>query len=313
MSFEITEAFVQQYASNIYVLAQQKGSILRPYTRKETVQGKAKAFDRIGSKTASVRTTRHADTPQTDTPHSKRWVYMVDYHDGDLLDDMDKIRLLNDPSSEYMMAIVWALGRAADDEIIAASDATVVTDEDQGGTASLGDGQYEVAIDGSGGSANMNVELLRRIKRNFGANEIKGVQLHIAITSSQLYALLGQTEVTSSDYNAVKALVQGEVDTFMGFKFHEIERLDTVAAGEITDADLADGSVGDGASDAVGFRKIIAWAQDGLISAVGSEIKGRISERDDKCYSVQTYGSMSFGAVRMEEEKVVIGLCDESA
>ena len=105
MSFQITKAFVQQFSANIYMLAQQKGSRLRPFVRSESVQGKSKAFDRIGSKTARRKTTRHEDTPQTDTPHSRRWVYLADYDDGDLIDDMDKIRILNDPTSECMLAI----------------------------------------------------------------------------------------------------------------------------------------------------------------------------------------------------------------
>lgn len=312
MSFQITEAFVQQYAANIYTLAQQKGSRLRSFVRQETMDAKAKAFDRVGSKVAQRKITRHEDTPQSDTPHSKRWVYLHDYHDGDLLDQMDKIRLLNDPSSEYMMAIVWALGRSLDDELITAADASAVTQEDQGGTATHPNSQKIVAIDGAGASANMNVETLRHIKLLFDAADIpEEIPRHIALTGRQLYSMLGQTEVTSADYNSVKALVNGQLDTFMGFNFHRLERLNNQASALTVNLDT--GAVGSGSGDANGYRKVIAWAQDGLIGAVGQDIVGKISERADKCYSVQTYGSMSFGAVRMEEVKVVIAFCNESA
>lgn len=311
MSFQITEAFVQQYAANIYMLAQQRGSLLRPYIRSESLQGKAKAFDRVGSKVARKKTQRHEDTPQTDTPHSKRWVYMVDYDDGDLIDEMDKIRVLNDPTSEYMMAIVWALGRSLDDEIIAAADGTAITNEDQSGTAALPNAQRIVAIDGSGNSSNLNVETLRHIKRLFDAAQIPmEIPRHIAFSASQLYALLGQTETTSADYNTVKALVNGQLDTFMGFKFHQTERLGLQSAALAADFDA--GTVGAGAGDVNGFRKVIAWAQDGIIGAVGKDITARIAERTDKCFSVQTYGCMSFGAVRMEEVKVIVAMCDEA-
>lgn len=312
MSFQITEAFVRQYSANIYTLSQQKGSRLRPFVRSETINGKAKAFDRIGAKTARKKTQRHEDTPQTDTPHSRRWCYLTDYDDGDLIDDVDKVKLLNDPTSEYMMAIAWALGRSMDDEIIAAADGVAVTGEDADGTATHPNSQKIVAHSDTGTSANMNIETLRHISLVMNAAEIpEEIPRHIAMTSSQLYAMLGHTETTSSDYNTIKALVNGQIDTFMGFKFHRLERLANQASA--LSCNFATGVVGSGAGDVNGMRKVIAWAQDGLILGVGEDIKGRISERDDKCYSVQTYGQMSVGSVRMEEVKVVVAFCDETA
>jgi hypothetical protein len=311
MSFQITEGFVQQYAANIYMLSQQKGSRLRAYTRQETIQGKSKAFDRIGVKNARRKTARHENTPQVDTPQSKRWCYLNDYDDGDLIDQMDKIRLLNDPTSEYMLATAWALGRSIDDEVISAADGTVVTGVNQDGTATLADAQRVIAIDGNGNAANMNVETLRHIKLVFDAAEVpEEIPRHLAVTSSQLYALLGQTEVTNQNYAAVKALVQGEIDTFMGFKFHRLERLLTQTTSKLGSYTL--GSFASGTDDVNGFRKCFAWAQDGLITGVGMDITARIGERADKCFSVQTYGMMSVGAVRMEEVKVVYAYCKET-
>lgn len=312
MSFQITEAFVLQFSANIYMLSQQKGSRFRNVVRMETVNGKSKAFDRIGKKVASLRTGRHSDTPQTDTPHSRRWVSLNDYHDGDMIDDMDKVRMLNDPQSEYMMAIAWALGRSMDDVVITAADGTAVTGEDQSGTATHPNTQKILSIDGSGAAANMNVRCLRAIKRIFDANEIpQEIQRFIALTASQFESLLAQTEVTSADYNTVRALVNGQVDTFLGFKFVHSEQIDLQAAA--LTADLTTGAVGSGSGDVNGYRKVIAWAQDGLILGLGSDVKGRIAERTDKCFSNQVYGSMSLGAVRMEEEKVVIAFCNEAA
>ncbi len=313
MSQQITEAFVLQFAANIYMTAQQRGSKLRGASRSETISGKAKGFDRIGSKVAQRKSGRHADTPQTDTPHSRRWCYLHDYHDGDLIDDADKIRILNDPTSEYMLAIAWALGRSMDDEWIEAADGDAVTGEDQDGTpAAHPVSKKVVAIDGAGNSANMNVDTLLLIKQLMDAAEIpQEIQRHVAMTASQFTSLLKQTQVTSSDYNTVKALVNGQVDTYLGFKFHQIERLNVQSV--TLNGDFDTGLMTSGSDNVDGFRKCIAWAQDGMILGVGQDIKGRISERNDKCFSVQTYGEMSAGAVRMEEAKVIVAFCDESA
>ena len=115
--------------------------------------------------------------------------------------------------------------------------------------------------------------------------------------------LLTETEVTSSDFNVVKALVQGEVNTFLGFEHVRLERLVT-QSGTLA-FDTASGAVGSGGGDADGYRKVLAWAMDGLLLSTALEMKTRISERDDKNYSTQVFAEQSIGSTRMEEEKVV--------
>ena len=85
MSVQITTAFVEQYKSNVFHLAQQKGSRLRDAVRTETVTGKSHFFERIGAVAAQLRTSRHSDTPRMDTPHSRRKVTMDDYDWADLI------------------------------------------------------------------------------------------------------------------------------------------------------------------------------------------------------------------------------------
>ena len=97
------------------------------------------------------------------------------------------------------------------------------------------------------------------------------------------------TTVTSADYNSVKALVQGEVDTFLGFKFIVSNRL------------AKSGST----------RTAFAWAEDGLLLGVGKNVSAKIDERADKSYSTQVFYCADFGATRMEEAKVVSIECNE--
>ena len=104
MSTQITTAFVQQYSSNVSMLAQQMGSRLRASVDVETINGKFAFFDQIGVTAAQVRSTRHGNTPQINTPHSRRRVGLADYEWADLIDDQDKVRLLVDPTSNYAKA-----------------------------------------------------------------------------------------------------------------------------------------------------------------------------------------------------------------
>ena len=312
MSMQITEAFVQEFSSNIMMLSQQRGSRLRPYVRNESVNGKAKAFDRIGQVSMVEKTSRHSDTPQLDTPHSRRWLFLRDFEWADLIDDQDKVRVLNEPTSEYVMAAMWAAGRTMDDRILEAADATISTGEDIGsGTpATMPSTQKIASIDGAGNFDNLNVDCLRQMKKILDANDVdESLERHIACTASQIFALLGDDRITSGDYNTVKALVEGKVDTYMGFKFHRIQRVLTQTTA--LSASPTTGIVGSGSS-VLGYRKVVAWTQPSLILGIGQDVKSRISERDDKSYATQAYINMTIGATRMEEEQVVLAFCKES-
>ena len=91
MSSQITTSFVEQYSDNVSLLAQQTGSKLRNAVDVESIRGKSAFFDQIGVTAAQIRTTRHSDTPQIDTPHSRRKVSLDTYEWGDLVDDADKV------------------------------------------------------------------------------------------------------------------------------------------------------------------------------------------------------------------------------
>ena len=287
MSVQITTAFVEQYKSNVFHLAQQKGSRLRDAVRTETVVGKAHFFERIGSTAALKRTSRHSDTPRVDTPHSRRKVTMDDYDWADLIDNEDKVRMLISPSSEYAQAGAWAMGRAMDDAIIDAASGNAFGGVAGGSTVALPSAQKIVH-----GSAGLSLTKLISAKEILDANSVDPEEpRYCVVTSKQLSDLLAITQITSADFNSVKALVQGEIDTFMGFKFIRTERLDTNSSSN---------------------RLVLAFAQSGIGLAVGQDINTRISERADKNYATQVFLSMTIGATRIEDEKVVEIECTES-
>lgn len=309
MSQLITEAHVSQFRANLYMLAQQKGSLLRSATRQESQSSKKSFFDRIGAVTAVKKTGRHSPTPQLDTPHSRRMVTLNDYEWADLIDIQDKIRMLIDPASPYAQSAMMALGRTLDDEIIAALVGTAYAGEDGATAVALGTAQRLVPLSGVN-QGNLNVAALRKAKFLMDSAQAPKEGRFMAINASALESLLGETAVTSSDYNTVKALVQGDLETFLGFKFVMTERLPTSAAFTFnTTSGLYQG--GGTASDAAS-KSCVAWVKDGLISSVGQEPVARTSERDDLSYATQVYASMSFGAVRMEEAKVVEILCKQA-
>lgn len=311
MSTQITEAFVKQFRSDVIMLSQQKDSRLKPAVRVESQKGKSQFFDRIGSVTATKKTGRHSDTPLIDTPHSRRRVTLNDYEHADLIDDADRVRLLIDPTSPYSRAFQMAFGRAMDDEIISAALGTAYAGEEGGTSVALPNTQKLGCVNAAGNAVdNLNVQALRRAKQKLDEQEVDpSIRRYFAHAASQLTALLEETEVTSSDFNTVRALVNGEVNEYMGFSFIRTQRLGT-QSGSLAYS-YTDGTVGSGSGDADGHRRCFAWAMDGLLLSIGQDVKSRISERDDKSYSTQVFMSMSIGSTRLEEEKVVEVLCNE--
>jgi len=284
MSSQVTTAFVQQYSANVQMLSQQMGSLLRDKVRVESITGKNAFLDQVGSVTAVEKTSRHSDTPQIDTPHARRRISLSDYEFADLIDQQDKVRLLIDPTSSYAQAAAMAMGRAIDDVIISAALGTAYTGE----TGSTSTANANTIAHGSGG---LTVAKLRTAKQTLDLSDVDpSIPRHIIVSPRQISDLLNITEVTSADFNTVKALANGEINTYLGFNFIVSNRL---ALSSTT-------------------RSCIAFAQDGIALGIGKDVNARIDERADKSYATQVYYCMSIGATRMEEDKVVEVQCTES-
>ena len=287
MSSTITEAFVQQYSNTVQMLSQQKGSLLRNVVDVENVVGKHAYFERLGAVTAVKRVSRHSDTPQIDSEHSRRRISMVDYEWADLIDNQDKIRTLIDPTSNYALAAAMAMGRAMDDEIIAAVTGTAYSGE-TGSTAVALPSAQKITEAGTDG---LTIAKLRQTKEILDLADVDpSLPRSFVCSPKQITNLLGTTEVTSSDFNTVKALASGEINSFLGFNFIVSNRL----------------------SIASSKRECLAFTNDAMKLALGQDIMTRIDERNDKGYALQVYVCMTMGSTRLEDEKVVSVQCHEA-
>src|SRR5210317_1699732 len=290
MSTSVTTAFVQQYSANVQMLSQQMGSRLRDAVRVENITGKNAFFDQVGVATAQLRTTRHADTPQMDTPHARRRVSLADYEWADLIDDQDKVRMLIDPTSSYAKAAAAAMGRAMDDVIITALGGSADTGVAGGTAVALPSAQKPFSASQTDGLTVAKLLEAKYLMDN--ASVDPSLKRYIVCGPKQIQDLLNTTEVKSSDFNTVKALAQGSINSFLGFEFIPSTRLSFDA----TNTD---------------DRLCYAFTEDAIKLAIGKDVTARIDERADKSYATQVYYCMSIGATRIEEEKVVEIACDE--
>ena len=302
MSVQIPAAMVEQFSSNVEHLGQQMQCRFDGKVRAESQNGKTKFFEQLGATKAVKRTARHADTPRVDSQHRRRAVYLQDYDWSDLVDSLDEVKLLINPTSSYAISAAMAMNRAKDEEVIAAATGTAYADVDGSDAvvATVLPTTSKVAVNFGGASSGLTLGKLIKAKSNITKSEVpNGTKLFIAVTQQQIDDLLNNVnQVSSSDYAAVKALVNGDVTYFAGLEFI---RLGSDAANSAA-LSLSAGDI----------RTCFAYAQSGLLRSMGQDAKSNISIRHDKNDATQVYSNMSVGATRMQEAYVQEVLCDES-
>lgn len=259
----------------------------------------------MGLATAQPKLSRNSPTPNLDIPLSRRMVTTTMYEWSTLVDRKDKLLQIHDPENQFAQAASMSLGRAMDITMINAALGNASTGESGATPVALGNSQ-KVACVSQGSQSPLNVNTLLQVKQIMDAAEAVGPR-YLVHNASQLQSLLGQTQVTSSDYNTVKALVHGEIDTYLGFKFIHSELI--LPSSTYSSAFTFNPSTGlyssGGTAIASGSNSAFAFVGDGLLLGKNEEAIGRVDERPDYSYAMQVYNSMDFGAVRMEEVKVV--------
>lgn len=291
MSTQITTAMRNQFSEDAYHLAQQKASRLMPYVTVEDQNSEFAFYDQIGSVTPVERTSRHADTPFTEVPHSRRRVGLRDFEMGEIIDSQDKLRMAFDPAGRYVQAFGFAMGRQMDQVILDAFFAAADTGK-SGGTAVSFPAGNQIAVDyvetGATANSSLTVGKLRYARQLLLDAEAaeENEELYIACSQREISGLMRTTEVGSKDYNEIQPLVSGNVDAFMGFRFIR----------------LAPGRLAvDGSSN----RRIPVWGKSGMLFARGEGPVTNAAPDPTKGFNIRLHMKASFGATRMEEAKVV--------
>jgi len=276
--------YAQAYGRNIMQLAQQKYSKLMPLVyMKPNVNGKVFYQDQIGKWSMDVKSGRNVQTPNNDPNLARRMATMIDYHDARLLDRGDELRMLSDPRSAYTVAAASSLGRKIDEVLAAAAVGTAYYGETGSSSITLGTDAISGISHIGGTPSSLTFARVTQIKKILDREDVEMEDRFFVINPEGLEDILNTTQATSADYNAVKALVRGELDTWMGFKWITTNQLPVT--GTVTTC--------------------FAFQRYGLCAAMSAQPLVRTDERNDLSYSWQVYYELNLGAVRLEEARVV--------
>jgi len=149
-----------------------------------------------------------------------------------------------------------------------------------------------VATGIGGSTSNMNIEKLRAAAKALNDKNVPSEGRQLLMHSSQLDALLGETAITSSDFASVKALVRGEISSFMGFNI-------------ITMGDRDEGGVPKPST-----RSCFAWHKDSMGYAESISQKSEVNYIPEKT-SFLVSSMFSAGAVAIDDEGIVKISCTE--
>lgn len=278
MAVSVSNAFVTLFDSEVKQ-AYQGQRALAGLTRERSVEGSIVKFPTIGKGTASIR------VPQTDvTPMSVSYnsvqAEMQDFIAAEYSDIFNQAKINFQDRAELVQVVGGAIGRRMDQVVLDALTAA--------------SGTLTVANSIGGANTNLNVAKLRDTKKQMDAKNVPSQGRVIVAHANNMDALLAETSVTSSDFNTVKALVTGEVNSFLGFRF--------ISIGDRDEGGLAI----DGSSD----RTVFAFHKDAMGLGINMAEKTKVDYIPEKT-SFLIASMFSAGAVAVDPEGIAKLTCRE--
>jgi len=199
MVMAATAVFIDSFDAEVKLAYQGIKSLRESVRVKTGVIGSTHRFPKAG-KGVATQHNRGNDVVAMNAGRSKVTVTLSDWDAFDYEDILDINKLNFDDKKIIAENTAKAIGRREDQLIIDALDA--------GSTNTIGNG-----------TAAFSVDYVRQAAQYLDNNNVPGEDRYLIYSSKQKEQFLSETETTSSDYNTVKALVQGDIDTFYGFKF----------------------------------------------------------------------------------------------
>lgn len=273
MSISLSNAFVTLFDAEVKQAYQGKAMLVGAVRQRRGVEGSQVKFPKVGRGVATARVSQTDVTPMN-VGFSTVTCTLSDWNAAEYSDIFSQAKVNFDERSELVQVVGAAIGRRQDQLILdalAAASGTGTVSNDIGGT-----------------DTNMNIAKLREAAKILNQKNVPSEGRHIIIHANSLAAMLEQTSVTSSDFNTVKALVQGEINSFMGFQFHVL-------------GDRSEGGLPiDGSND----RTLYAFHSQAIGYAEGIAPKTEINYIPEKT-SWLVNALFSAGAVAIDAEGIV--------
>lgn len=205
MSKTLNVAAIASFDADVKHAYQDKAKLRETVRVKTGVVGSTHRFPKLGAGIASRRV-KQTDVVPMNLQHTNATATLEDWNAAEYTDVFDEGKTNISERMELAASIAKAIGRREDQLIIDALEATATT--------------LNVATTVGGAATDLNVDKLRRIGRLLGDNGVdEDEEVTFIGSHTGKEALLGETAITSADFNSVRALVNGSIDTFLNMKY----------------------------------------------------------------------------------------------
>lgn len=208
MSKTLSAVQVEEFDSEVKQAYQGMSNLRNTVTFRGNVTAGTYNFRKMGKGLANQKAPQ-ADVTPMDVENSKQLATLENWNAPEYTDIFDQAGVNFDEQAELAETIAMAIGRREDQLIIDAQLNSATTNL--------------VGTDVGGVGTGLNVAKVRRASKLLNALGVPMKDRHILVSAEGLEQMLGEEEATSADYNTVKALVNGELNSFVGFQFHVIE------------------------------------------------------------------------------------------
>lgn len=284
-TYSVPEHHVAMFTGNVRAKLSKMGGLLAGLVSRGNYRGeKIQVVNFIGEVEFIERNTPYGDTKLTELEHTSRWISGKEYDAAVLIDRLDTLKMIYDPTSPYVESFRRAAARKYDEIIMDSFFAVAKT----GKTGTVDQAFYSgnTIVNGGTGFTVAKLRALRKLIKKRHVDLRSSTPL-IAVNAEAIDDLLGETSVGSFDYNSIKPLVDGEVSRFMGFNFIPYEDWN-----------------GKGIPLAGGVRSSPVWVPEGMHFGTWDDLVITINNRPDKNNIKQIHGTFTAGATRLEEQKV---------
>jgi hypothetical protein len=279
MSTSISTSFVTIFDAEVKQAYQQDRQLAGTVRERTGVSGNSYKFNKLGSGVANLHIPQSDVTPMNLT-HTQVTATMADYNAAEYSDIFTSGKVLFDERAELVKAVSMAVGRRMDQLVIDALD---------GAGTSL-----TVANSIGGSTTNLNVDKVLEAKKLMDQQGVPAEDRFFLCHANNMAAFLDDSDVKTIDVNTTKALAQGTVDSFLGFKF--------IMVGDRTEGGLAV----DGSSD----RTCLAWHKNACGLAINMDKKTEINYIAEKS-SFLVNSMFSAGSVGIDTAGIVEVTCRE--
>lgn len=274
MSVNLSSAASAQFDAEVKHAFQGVGKLRDTVRIRNGVVGDTYNFRTMGKGLAAARGTTQSDVTAMDVSHAKVAATLGNYVAPEYTDIFDAAEVNFDERQELANTIAGALGRRLDQLVIDALSAGTTI---------------------AAGGTNMTLAKITEASKVLSDAGVPMSDRVMVCSPAAIEKMLNDSTITSADYNSVRALMSGEINTFMGFEWKMIE---TRTEG--------------GLSITTNIRDCFAYHKSAVGLAIGIDVSTEVNYVPEKV-SWLSLGKIKAGAVTIDTAGVVKVQIDETA